>query len=55
MADYKTLYYPLFAAAADAVEALEQWNLDQARDILIQAQQRAEEAILAETAAGETD
>lgn len=55
MADYKTLYYQLFAAAADAVEALERWNPGQARDILIRAQRQAEETILSETEAGETD
>lgn len=55
MTDYKTLYYLLFAAAADAVASLEQWNPGQARDILIRAQQRAEEAILSESEAGETD
>lgn len=53
MADYKALYYQLFAAAADAVEALEHWNPGQARDILIRAQRQAEDTILQEET-GET-
>ena len=43
MTDYKTLYFALFAAAADAVEALEQDNAGLAKQILIAAQQKAED------------
>ena len=43
MPDYEQLYFQLFAAAADAVEAIEALNFGQARDILVSAQQRAEE------------
>ena len=44
--DYRTLYYKLFAAAADALEAIEHANFGLARDILIRAQQNAETAWL---------
>lgn len=44
MPDYKKLYFQLFAALADATEALEDGDFRQAKDILIAAQQRAEEA-----------
>ena len=40
---FKELYYKLFAALADAVEALENGDPLLARDILIAAQQEAEE------------
>lgn len=43
---YRELYYKLFAAMADAVEALEKGDPLQARDILIAAQQKAEERVL---------
>lgn len=43
MPDYKELYFLLFAAAADAVDAIEQLNFGQAKDILICVQQKAEE------------
>lgn len=46
MADYQKLYTKLFNAATDALEALEQLNVGQARDILRQAQQEAEEEYL---------
>lgn len=46
MTDYKELYFRLFAAAANAVEALENLNFGQAKDILIRAQQDAEEACI---------
>lgn len=48
MLNYEQLYIKLFSAAADAVEAIEAMNFGQARDILIAAQQNAEEAHLAE-------
>lgn len=43
MPDYKKLYFHLFAAMADAVEAIEADNYGQAKEILISAQQEAEE------------
>ena len=43
MPDYKELYFLLFAASADAVDAMEQLNFGQAKDILIRVQQKAEE------------
>lgn len=43
MPNYKELYFQLFAAMADAVEAIEAANYGQAKEILISAQQRAEE------------
>ncbi len=43
MPDYKELYHKLFAAAADATEAIENMNFGQAKAILIAAQQSAEE------------
>ena len=46
MVDYKELYFNLFSAAADAVEAIENMNFGQAKEILIAAQQDAEEAHL---------
>lgn len=44
--NYQKLYTKLFNAATDALEALEQLNVGQARDILRQAQQEAEEEYL---------
>lgn len=43
MLNYKDLYLNLFSAAADAVEAIEAMNFGQAKEILIAAQQMAEE------------
>lgn len=43
MEDYKSLYFSLFGAVADATDALEQGNLELARTILIEAQKTAEE------------
>lgn len=48
MTDYKSLYFKLFAAMADAVEDLEQQNYGEAKKRLIRAQQEAEEQYLAE-------
>lgn len=48
MVDYKSMYFKLFAAAADAVDALEQNRPLRAREILIQAQSEAEERYLSE-------
>ena len=41
--DYKPLYLLLFNAATDALEQLDAQNYGDARDILIAAQQKAEE------------
>ena len=46
MVDYQKLYTKLFNAATDALEALEQLNVGQAKDILRRAQQEAEEEYL---------
>lgn len=43
MPNYEQLYFQLFAATANAVEAIEACNYGQARKILIAAQQSAEE------------
>lgn len=43
MPNYEQLYYQLFAAMANAVEAMEKMNFGQARELLIAAQQKAEE------------
>lgn len=50
MVNYQELYIKLFAAAANATEAIESTNYGQARDILIEAQQACEEHILQEDA-----
>lgn len=55
MADFEAEYYKLFAAAADTVDALDHWNPGQAREILIRAQQQAENAILRGSETGEAD
>lgn len=44
--DYKSLYFSLFAAVADATEALEQGNSELAKTILIEAQRTAEEGYI---------
>ena len=48
MADYQRLYTLLFNAVTDAVEQMEQQNYGAARDILVAAQQNAEELYIAE-------
>ena len=45
---YRDLYYQLFAAIADAVELLEQKRPERAWEVLIEAQQRAEEAVISD-------
>ena len=50
---YRDLYYKLFAATADAIEALEKQDTQLARQILIAAEQAAEEAVIAEDTASE--
>jgi hypothetical protein len=43
---YKTMYLGLFNAVTDALNALEQEDSPTAREVLILAQQRAEEAYI---------
>ena len=43
MPDYATLYHLLFNAITDALEQMEQHNYGTAQDLLITAQQKAEE------------
>ena len=43
---YKNLYFHLFNQITDALEEMEKQNFGQARDILIRAQQEAEETYL---------
>ena len=46
--DYKKLYFRLFNAVTDALQAMEQQNYGQASTILISAQQETEEMYLEE-------
>ena len=46
--DYKKLYFHLFNAATDALQAMEQQNYGQASAILIAAQQETEEMYMDE-------
>lgn len=46
MEDYKVLYLHLFNAITDSLGAMEAQNFGQAREILIRAQQDAEEEII---------
>ena len=43
MPDYKAMYFQLFNAISDALAAQEQQNYGQAKELLIAAQQQAEE------------
>ena len=43
MVNFEKLYFHLFGAMADAVEALEKKEYEKAKEILIAAQQEAEE------------
>ena len=43
MADYQKMYLTLFHAMTDAVESMQQFNFGAAREILIRAEQEAEE------------
>ena len=45
--DYKKLYFHLFNSVTDAIESITNGDSFAARDILIRAQQEAEEAYLA--------
>lgn len=46
MNDYKLSYYMLFNAISDALEELENLNISRAREILVTAQQQAEEEFM---------
>ena len=46
MPDYETMYFHLFNRVTDAVRELEKQNYGNAKDILIKAQQEAEEDYL---------
>jgi len=46
--DYKKLYFHLFNAVSDALQAIEQQNYGQASAILIAAQQETEEMYMDE-------
>lgn len=46
--EYKSIYLHLFNAVTDAIAALQECNYGQARQLLIRAQQEAEEGILSE-------
>ena len=50
MPDYKSLYFKLFAAAADAVDAIERQDYAKALERLVRAEREAEEACIAEQA-----
>ena len=43
MPDYQEMYYHLFRAVTDAIEALEALNIGESKEILIRAQQETEE------------
>ena len=50
MASFETICYGLFNAMTDALAAMEAQNYGVARDILIAAQQKAEDAYMDEDA-----
>ena len=50
MPDFEKLYFYLFAAMANAVDALERNCPERAREILIHAQQAAEDTYISEGA-----
>lgn len=43
MPDYKKLYFQLFSAISDALEAMDQMNFGQAKQTLLDASLQAEE------------
>lgn len=49
MVDYQKLYTLLFNAYTDAIEAMDRMNFGAAKDILIHAQQQAEDCYIEET------
>ncbi|MGM9553802.1 MAG: hypothetical protein ACI3V2_05805 [Faecousia sp.] len=48
MPNFETIYFGLFNAMTDALAAMEAQNYGAARDILIAAQQKAEDAYIDE-------
>ena len=46
MPDYEKMYHLLFNAITDALEQIEQQNFGSAKDLLIAAQQEAEEVYM---------
>ena len=46
MIDYKPLYHLMLNASEDAIKAIEEQNFGTAKEILIRAEQAAEEAYL---------
>ncbi len=48
MADYQKMYYELFNELTQVLESIENMNFGQAREIIMQAHQRAEELYLSE-------
>ena len=55
MQDYQKLYALLFNACTDAVEAMERMDFGTAKDLLIAAQQQAEEQYIAAEEPVETE
>ena len=49
---YQKLYYRLFNAITDSIEQIEQQNYGSAKDLLILAQQQAEECCIEEDVQG---
>lgn len=43
---YKQMYYKLFNAVTDAIEAIDNGQASNCRDILVQAQQNTEETFI---------
>ena len=52
MTDYQKLYALLFNAVTDALDAMEQMNFGRAKELLITAQQAAEEVYIGEDSGG---
>ena len=48
MPDYQKMYITLFNAITDAIESLQQDNYGTAKEVLIQAQQDAEELYISD-------
>ena len=48
MPDYQKLYLGLFNEVTNAIAALEKWNFGEAKQLLIEAQIRAEELYMEE-------
>ncbi len=55
MPDYKKLYFKLFNSLTDAIEAFEHQNYGSAREILLRAQQAAEEDYMEAPEDGENE